>query len=76
MQWMVVLVFVAMWVPELPGMLRRRQWRELAAFAALWAVGLTLAVLIVLDIPINQVTKLLRAVFEPIGQRLIIPPPE
>lgn len=76
MTWVLVLVFLALWVPELPGLVRGRHWPELAAFAVLWAMGLTLALLINYGVPVDQVTQLLRSLFEPIGQRLVVPPPD
>lgn len=75
MTWVVILVFAALWIPDLPAMLRRQQWPELVAFAALWAVGLTLALLVNYGVDVNQVTQLLRAFFEPIGKLLIQQPP-
>lgn len=75
MTWVVILVFASIWIPDLPGLLKHRQWAELAAFAALWAAGLTLALLVNYGVDVDQVTKLLRAVFEPIGQSLIQLPP-
>jgi len=67
----IILLFLVMWIPDLPGMLKQKQWPELAAFAALWAAGLTLALLLNYGVPVNAVTKALRAVFEPIGRGYI-----
>lgn len=74
MTWVIVMVFAVMWAVELPGLLHRRQKAELATFAALWVVGLTLALLVHYGVHIDLVTKALRSVFEPIGLRLIQPP--
>jgi len=76
MGWLVLLIFLLMWIPELPGLLRRRQWPELAAFGFLWAAGLALSLLIAADVPVNQLNKLLRGIFEPIGRMVITKPPD
>lgn len=76
MTWVVIVVFLLLWVPELPGLVRGRLWREMAAFAVLWAAGLTLALLVHYGAQLDQLTQLLRAVFEPIGQRIVVPPPQ
>ena len=72
---LVVAAFLLLLVPELPGLARRRDAGEIAAFAFLWAAGLTLSLLIAADVPIDGLTKLLRSVFEPIGKLVIKPPP-
>jgi len=73
---LMVFLFALILVPEVPRMVQRRQWPELIAFMALWAAGLTLSVLIALDVYVGQITEFLRGVFEPIGEMLIGPPPE
>lgn len=75
MTFLVLLVFGALLIPDLPGLVRRRQWAELAAYGTLWTAGLILSLLIAYDVPVNQLTRLLRAVFEPIGTAIIKPPP-
>ena len=72
---LIVATFLLLLLPELPGLARRKDAGEIAAFAALWAAGLTLSLLIAADVPIDGVTKLLRSVFEPIGKLVIKPPP-
>ncbi|HEY8417848.1 MAG TPA: hypothetical protein VIK93_07425 [Limnochordales bacterium] len=76
MTWVLILVFLAIWVPDLPGLVRGRHWPELAAFAVLWVLGLTLALLVSYSVPVDHVTQFLRGVFEPIGQRLVVAPPD
>lgn len=72
---LVAAVFLLLALPELPGLRHRRDPAEIAAFAFLWAAGLTLSLLIAAHVPMDGVTKLLRAVFEPLGRMLIQPPP-
>lgn len=76
MVWLVVFLFGLMWLAELPGMLQKRQWSELAAFAVIWAAGVTLTILIGFEVPVDGVNKLLRGIFEPLGKLVIVPPPD
>jgi len=71
----IVLWFLLLWLPELPGFLHRRNVREIALFSVLWAAGLGLWLAVNSGVPTDQVTKALRAIFEPIGMTLIKPPP-
>lgn len=72
---LIVLLFLLIIIAELPGMLHRRHVREIVLFAALWAVGLTLTLIISNGGDTDQITKLLRGIFEPIGKLVIVPPP-
>lgn len=72
---LVVFVFLLLWLPELPALAKRRSAKEIAAFALVWAAGLTLSLLISSDVEIDGLTKLLRSLFEPLGRLLIKPPP-
>ena len=76
MTWVLILVFLALLIPDLPGLVKRRQWAELTAFFLLWAAGFALSLLVHYGVPFHQVNTLLRAVFEPIGQFFIQPPPD
>lgn len=71
-----ILVFAALWIPDLPGMLRRKQWAELCAFTVLWTLALVISLFIHYNGDFDHVNKLLRAVFEPIGQLVIQRPPD
>ena len=67
--------FALIWLPDLPGMMRRKHAGEIMVFALLWAVGLTLSLLILYDVKVDYITLALRAIFEPIGKAIIKPPP-
>ena len=71
---LVLLLFALMLVPEVPRLVQRRQWPELAAFVTLWAAGLALSLLIAFDVNISHLNKFLRSVFEPIGKMFLVPP--
>lgn len=72
----IVLASMLIWIPELPRMMHRRNVREIALFALLWAVGLALWLAINQGISTDLVNKFLRGVFEPIGKTLIVPAPQ
>lgn len=72
--WIPVFVFLLLWLLELPGLVRRRHGGEIAAFTLLWAAGLTVSLIISYGGQVDQVTQLLRSVFEPIGKMVIKPP--
>lgn len=72
---LVAAAFVMVALPELPGLIRRRDAREIAAFTFLWAAGLVISLLIASSVPVDGVTNLLRSVFEPLGKLVIKPPP-
>ena len=69
----IVLALLLVWLPELPGMLHRKNPREIVLFAVLWAAGLALWIAVNAGVPTNQITQALRAIFEPIGRALIVP---
>lgn len=68
------LTFSLMWV-EIPVMRRRNQTGELVAFSVIWLLGLVLGLMVVAGVPTNQVTELLRHIFEPIAKTFLKPPP-
>ncbi len=70
-----ICAFLLLWLPEIPGMLHHKQTRIIVAFACVWALALTLALLVLYGVDVNQVTLLLRGIFEPIGRIVIVPPP-
>jgi len=71
---LVLLLFALMLVPEVPRLVQRRQWPELAAFMALWAAGLALSLLITFDVDVGHLNRFLRSLFEPIGKMFLVPP--
>ncbi len=53
----VFLVYAFMLVLVLPGIVKRKEWRELAAFSVLYVIAFVLSVLYALDIPIPSPMK-------------------
>lgn len=65
-----VLAFLGMALLEVPGLLRRRLWRELAAFATLLAIGFTLSFLQVLGVRIPSPNEGIESLIKAIGQAI------
>lgn len=60
-------VFGAIIALEVPGLVRKRMWGELAAFAVLLAVGMVFSVAQVLNLPLPNPTRFIDALFEPVA---------
>lgn len=54
---------------EVPGMVRKKQWGEMAAFFVFLVAGLTLGTLMILDVKVPNPTKLIDAIFEPLAPK-------
>lgn len=55
---------------EVPGLIKKQMWRELAAFAVFLAVGLALAIPQVYGIRPFDPNALVEALFKPVGEWL------
>ncbi len=62
---LLVLVFIAIIAWEAPGLVRKKMWRELAAFSVLLLIGMVLSFGSVLELPLPNPTKGIEAVFRP-----------
>ena len=51
---------------EVPGLVRREMWRELATFGGLMVVGMTLSTAEVLGIELPTLTELTNVIFTPL----------
>ena len=66
---LLVLVFIAIIAWEAPGLVRKKMWRELAAFSVLLLlIGMVLGFGLVLELPLPNPTKGIEAVFRPAGR--------
>jgi hypothetical protein len=52
-----LLIYAFIAVLNIPGMIKKKEWRELAAFSVFYAAGFLLGLLYVLDIPIPSPMK-------------------
>lgn len=64
--WLLLMVFGLIIALEVPGLVRRGMWRELAAFGGLMVVGMTLSTAEVLGIELPTLTELTNVVFTPV----------
>lgn len=64
--WLLLLAIGLIIALEVPGMVRRGMWRELAVFGGLMVVGMTLSIAEVLGIEIPTLTELTEVVFNPV----------
>ena len=65
--WLSIL-FISIITFEVPGLIRKKLWRELAAFSVLLVVGMIYSYGLVLNLPLPNPTKGIMAVFKPVGQ--------
>ncbi len=60
---------IAIAVPEALILVRRRQWRELAAFAVVWVLAAVYGALVVADVPVPSPVRLIILFFEGLTAR-------
>jgi len=67
---LLILAFLLIMVQEVPGLLKKRAWRELAAFFFFLALGFALALPQALDIEAPNPNTLIEAIFKPLARWL------
>lgn len=67
---LVVLVFIFIALLEIPALLKKKAWREMAAFSFFLVLGFALALPQVLGIEIPNPNKLIEDIFEPMSKLL------
>lgn len=67
---LLVLVFVAMFAWQVPSLVRRRLWGELAAFTVLWMAAFSLAYLQAVGVKIPSLTRGVEILFRPVSSAL------
>jgi len=63
-----ILVFLAIIAFEVPGLIRKKMWRELAAFSVLLTIGMVLSFGQVLGYPMPNPTKGIEYIIESAGK--------
>ncbi|RXE57600.1 hypothetical protein [Acetivibrio mesophilus] len=53
----IILIYAFIIIINVPGLLKRKEWRELTAFSILYVIALVLGLMYVLDIPIPSPMK-------------------
>ncbi len=67
---LMILAFMAMILIEVPGLIKKRMWRELAAFCLYLSIGMALSIPQALGIKMPNPTKAIEALFMPISELL------
>lgn len=62
-------VMALMAIVEVPILMRKKMWGELAAFSVLWVSATLYASLIAADIPIPSVAQIIISIFSPMFSR-------
>ncbi|WP_347490659.1 hypothetical protein ABDB91_05760 [Desulfoscipio sp. XC116] len=52
---------------EVPGLVRKKMWRELTAFAALLVIGMAISIPQTLDMPIPNPNTYIEIIFKPLS---------
>jgi hypothetical protein len=52
-----LLVYALIFLVNVPGLVKRKEWKELVAFLVLYAIGFALGLMYALDIPIPSPMK-------------------
>jgi len=60
---LLLLIFAYIIIVNLPGLIKRKEWKELAAFSLLYVIAFALGLMYVLDIPIPSPMKGLQHLF-------------
>lgn len=53
----VILIYALITILTVPGLIKRKEWRELAAFSVLCLIAFVLGMMYVLDIPVPSPMK-------------------
>lgn len=62
------IIFIAIIGLEVPGLIKKKMWRELAVFAILLLIGMIYSYGQVLGLPLPNPTDAIMAVFEPVSK--------
>jgi len=52
-----ILIYALIMALSVPGLIKRKEWRELAAFSVFYVIGFVLGLMYVLDIPVPSPMK-------------------
>lgn len=58
-----LMIYAFIFIINVPGIIKRKEWRELAAFSIMYAIAFALGLMYVLDIPIPSPMKALQHLF-------------
>lgn len=67
---LLLILFTGIILFEVPGLVKKKMWRELAAYSVYMTVGMVLCILVVLGIEVPNPAKPLEALFKPLTELL------
>ncbi|HPU36322.1 MAG TPA: hypothetical protein PL078_05060 [Bacillota bacterium] len=67
---LLALIFIAIIALEVPGLVRKKMWRELTAFSVLLLIGMVLSFGQALKLPLPNPTRGIEALFGPVAAYL------
>lgn len=67
---LLIIVYTAIISIEVPGLIKKKLWRELAVFSFLMLVGMIFGFGVALDLPVPNPISVLEAVFAPLTKYL------
>lgn len=65
---LLILAFILIVALEVPGLIRKKSWRELGAFSFFWVLGLVLSLPQALGLEVPNPNRVIEAVFRPIAE--------
>ncbi len=67
---LLIMAFIGIVLFEAPGLIKKKMWRELAAFSLYLSIGMALSIPQVLGITLPNPTKAIEALVKPISELL------
>lgn len=67
---LLILLFIGIILFEAPGLVKKKMWRELAAFSVYLSIGIALSIPQVLEVKLPNPTKAIEALMKPISELL------
>ncbi|MGB9803181.1 hypothetical protein [Desulfofundulus sp.] len=67
---MLIVLFTGIILFEVPGLVKKKMWRELAAFSVYLAIGMALSIPQVLGVKVPNPSRAIEALFKPLAELL------
>lgn len=67
---MLIVLFAGIVLFEAPGLVKKKMWRELAAFSVYLSIGMALSIPQVLGVKLPNPTRAIEAIFKPVAELL------
>ncbi|SHI86626.1 hypothetical protein [Desulfofundulus thermosubterraneus] len=68
MIFLLIVSFIGIILLEVPGLVKKKMWRELVAFSVYLAIGMALSIPQVLGIKVPNPSKAIEALFKPLAE--------